>query len=115
MADKPVSRILAGGLKTRKLFRINHFPLSMVSVFSTLAGSMSHRRHNRRAPAYYATEVEFESETRADCPRQLPTDHDYAVSTREYQSDQPSQKLPRPQPALPPKSQKKKEETVPRS
>jgi hypothetical protein len=23
-------------------------------------------------------------------PRQLPTHHDYAVSTREYQSDQPS-------------------------
>ena len=31
--------------------------------------------------------------TRASSPRQLPTDHDYAVSTREYQSDQPSQKL----------------------
>jgi len=28
--------------------------------------------------------------TRADCPRQLPTDHDYAASTREYLSDQPS-------------------------
>ena len=28
--------------------------------------------------------------TRAASPRQLPTDHDYAVSTREYQSDQPS-------------------------
>ena len=27
--------------------------------------------------------------TRADCPRQLPTDHDYAASTREYLSDQP--------------------------
>jgi hypothetical protein len=32
-------------------------------------------------------------QTRASSPRQLPTDHDYAVSTREYQSDQPSQKL----------------------
>jgi hypothetical protein len=32
-------------------------------------------------------------QTRAASPRQLPTDHDYAVSTREYQSDQPSQKL----------------------
>jgi hypothetical protein len=31
--------------------------------------------------------------TRASSPRQLPTDHDYAVPTREYQSDQPSQKL----------------------
>jgi hypothetical protein len=28
--------------------------------------------------------------TRAASPRQLPTDHDYAVATREYQSDQPS-------------------------
>jgi hypothetical protein len=32
-------------------------------------------------------------QTRVSSPRQLPTDHDYAVSTREYQSDQPSQKL----------------------
>ncbi len=31
--------------------------------------------------------------TRAFSPRQLPRDHDYPVSTREYQSDQPSQKL----------------------
>jgi hypothetical protein len=50
--------------------------------------------------------------TRADSPRQLPTDHDYAVSTREYQSDQPSQKLPRPQPALPPKGQKRKKQLL---
>ena len=28
--------------------------------------------------------------TRVLSPRQLPTDHDYAVPTREYQSDQPS-------------------------
>jgi len=28
--------------------------------------------------------------TRVFSPRQLPTDHDCAVSTREYQSDQPS-------------------------
>jgi hypothetical protein len=33
------------------------------------------------------------SPTRVFSARQLPTDHDYAVSTREYQSDQPSQKL----------------------
>jgi hypothetical protein len=31
--------------------------------------------------------------TRVTSPRQLLRDHDYAVSTREYQSDQPSQKL----------------------
>src|SRR6185436_10604857 len=30
------------------------------------------------------------SSTRVPSPRSLPTDHDYAVSTREYQSDQPS-------------------------
>jgi len=30
---------------------------------------------------------------RVSSPRQLPTNHDYAVSTREYQSDQPSQQL----------------------
>ena len=33
---------------------------------------------------------EAPASTRAVSPRQLPTDHDYAVSTREYQSDQPS-------------------------
>jgi hypothetical protein len=31
--------------------------------------------------------------TRASSPRQLPTDHDHAVSTREYQSDQSSRML----------------------
>jgi hypothetical protein len=30
------------------------------------------------------------SRTRVDSQRQLPTDHDYAVSTREYQLDQSS-------------------------
>src|SRR5579872_1286212 len=39
-------------------------------------------------------------QTRASSPRQLPTDHDYAVSTREYQSDQPSLKLLQRRPAL---------------
>jgi hypothetical protein len=41
--------------------------------------------------------------TRASSPRQLPTDQDYAVPTREYQTDQSSQKLPRPLRALPSK------------
>jgi hypothetical protein len=36
--------------------------------------------------------------TRAFSPRQLPTDHDYAVSTREYQADQPSRFASRPPP-----------------
>jgi hypothetical protein len=38
-----------------------------------------------------------------------------AVSTREYQNDQPSRKLPRPRPALPPRGKKKKKKTVARS
>ncbi len=44
--------------------------------------------------------------TRVSSVRQLPTDHDYAVSTREYQADQPSQKLARSLPAPPCKRQK---------
>jgi len=43
------------------------------------------------------------SQTRVPSVRQLPTDHDYAASTREYQADQPSQKLPRSLLALPSK------------
>jgi len=33
--------------------------------------------------------------TRDNSQRQLPTDHDYAVSTREYQTDNRRSKLPR--------------------
>jgi len=33
--------------------------------------------------------------TRENSQRQLPTDHDYAVPTREYQTDQSSLNLPR--------------------
>jgi hypothetical protein len=35
----------------------------------------------------------FPNPTRAFSPRQLPTDHDHAVPTREYQSDQSSRQL----------------------
>lgn len=35
------------------------------------------------------------SRTRDSSPRQLPTDHDHAVPTREYQTDQSSPILPR--------------------
>jgi len=35
----------------------------------------------------------FPNPTRASSPRQLPTDHDHAVPTREYQSDQSSRQL----------------------
>ena len=34
------------------------------------------------------------SRTRDNSQRQLPTDHDYAVPTREYQTDQSSQSAP---------------------
>jgi hypothetical protein len=40
---------------------------------------------------FYA--VRFPNPTRAFSPRQLPTDHDHAVPTREYQSDQSSRLL----------------------
>jgi hypothetical protein len=43
--------------------------------------------------------------------RQLPTDHDYAALTREYQDDQPSKKLSRSLPALPSKGKTTMNET----
>lgn len=36
---------------------------------------------------------QFPNPTRVLSPRQLPTDHDHAVPTREYQSDQSSRLL----------------------
>jgi hypothetical protein len=63
--------------------------------------------HGKENPRnFYATG--FLSPTRAISPRQLPTDHDYAVSTREYQSDQPSRLPPRPLLALPSLPEEKK-------
>src|SRR4051812_4572477 len=41
--------------------------------------------------SFYA--VRFPNPTRAPSARQLPTDHDHAVPTREYQSDQSSRML----------------------
>ena len=45
--------------------------------------------------------------TRVISLRQLPTDHDYAALTREYQTDQPSTALTRSLPALPSKRKQK--------
>jgi len=45
----------------------------------------------RILPTFYAER--FPNPTRASSPRQLPTDHDHAVPTREYQSDQSSRQL----------------------
>jgi hypothetical protein len=54
----------------------------------------SRRARSRRIlDPFYATGF---GPTRDASPRQLPTNHDYAVPTREYQTDQPSHKLPRP-------------------
>ena len=52
-------------------------------------GTRAHGKEN--PPIFYAVRTLFP--TRASSQRQLPTDHDCAVSTRGYQSDQPSQKL----------------------
>src|SRR5689334_22303167 len=48
-----------------------------------------HEKEN--PPTFYA--ARFANPTRASSPRQLPTDHDHAVPTREYQSDQSSRML----------------------
>ena len=50
--------------------------------------------------------------TRANSQRQLPTDHDYAVPTREYQTDQSSLNLPRLPLALSSRKNKRKLQTT---
>src|SRR5215831_5507766 len=49
-------------------------------------------RKGEPSSAFYAARAT--APTRAFSARQLPTDHDYAVPTREYQSDQSSRLLP---------------------
>ena len=68
------------------------------------SGRGAHGKENPRIN--YAIDLRIERALFS--PRQLPTNHDYAVSTREYQSDQPSQQLPRPRFTLLPKSSRKK-------
>ena len=50
--------------------------------------------------------------TRDNSQRQLPTDHDYAVPTREYQTDQSSLNLPRLPLALSSRKSKRKLQTT---
>src|SRR5581483_1349808 len=50
----------------------------------------AHQKENP-PPMFYA--VRSSDPIRVLSPRQLPTDHDCAVPTREYQSDQPSHSL----------------------
>ena len=52
------------------------------------------------------------SRTRDNSQRQLPTDHDYAVPTREYQTDQSSLNLPRLPLALSSRKSKRKPQTT---
>ena len=54
------------------------------------------------------------SRTRDNSQRQLPTDHDYAVSTREYQTDQSSPK-PDPTAARPVLEKQRQRQKLPRS
>jgi transposase len=68
--------------------------VSAVTIVAEL-GELSRFGEARQLMAYSGTVAREHSSgesgpTRADCPRQLPTDHDYAASTREYLSDQPS-------------------------
>src|SRR5713101_7768644 len=52
------------------------------------AGDKTRAHGKENPPVFYA--VRLHSPIRVLSPRQLPTDHDYAVPTRGYQSDQPS-------------------------
>ncbi len=54
--------------------------------YTKLTSGRAHEKENPRA--FYA--VRPPGPTRAPSPRQLPTDHDPAVPTRVYQSDQSS-------------------------
>ena len=63
-----------------------------------------HRRRprgSRKGESSSSHATRSPDQIRALSQRQLPTDHDCAVPTREYQSDQPSQLLPRLPPMLP--------------
>lgn len=58
----------------------------------TAEPATAQRTTKRRTLLMFCAE-RFQNPTRVLSPRQLPTDHDHAVSTREYQSDQ-SSRLP---------------------
>ena len=68
-------------------------------------GRASRSRSKHEGESSYAL-CDRLSRTRDFSQRQLPTDHDYAVSTREYQTDLSSPKLPRLLLALPSKNSK---------
>jgi hypothetical protein len=73
--------------------------------FNQLEGRASRSRSRHEGESSYAL-CDRLSRTRDTSPRQLPTDHDHAVPTREYQTDQSSPTLPRLLLALPSKNKK---------
>jgi hypothetical protein len=75
-----------------------NFPRNEKAKTSTMnsLAQLEHRASNRRST--HESESSYSlcdrlSRTRDDSQRQLPTDHDYATSTRGYQTDQSSFKL----------------------
>src|ERR1039458_5156420 len=62
-----------------------------VFVRGMVENSASRSRSKHKGESSYAL-CDRPSRTRDISQRQLPTDHDYAVSTREYQTDQSSLK-----------------------
>ena len=65
--------------------------MNIVANFEHRAGS-SRGKHEGESSFALCDRL---SRTRDNSQRQLPTDHDYAVPTREYQTDQSSLNLPR--------------------
>src|SRR5271168_521540 len=62
-----------------------------MNVIAKLEHSASSSRSKHEGESSFAL-CDRPSRTRANSQRQLPTDHDYAVPTREYQTDQSSLK-----------------------
>lgn len=60
-------------------------------IWDSSADNSVRATRRRTLLIFYA--VRFSNPIRVPSPRQLPTDHDHAVPTREYQSDQSSRQL----------------------
>jgi len=82
--------------------------MNIVANFEHRAGS-SRGKHEGESSFALCDRL---SRTRDNSQRQLPTDHDYAVPTREYQTDQSSLNLPRLPLALPSRKSKRKPQTT---
>ena len=85
---KPAPTAAGPALEKRQKQRQQNNPTDVQGLTGSLHISRS-THEGESSTASYATGF---SRTRATSPRQLPADQDYAVSTREYQTDQPSLK-----------------------